>query len=432
MAANVGGKSVGGGGGAAGVGGTAGGGGGAAVCRASGSRWTPTPEQIRILKELYYGCGIRSPNSEQIQRITAMLRQHGKIEGKNVFYWFQNHKARERQKRRLTNLDINVPAAPADADADACHHGGALSLSSPSSGTCVRAAFALFARARSSGTRVVCKLLTVGRVRVCMSASNRRSPAGAPPPLLSPLVGLYPGNGGGSALQLDTSSDCWGSTTAMATTETCFLQVRSNCACTPPTHTSIDTFVPPGPIRVAATLLILTVHAQDYMGVMRSTGGHHGSSTGAAAPSPWACFTSPDSWAAAAAAAAAGAPTTTTTTRAPETLPLFPTGDNVQPPRPRHGAPAAGDAIRGVGSGYLPTTLPFWGAAATAAAATTTTTSVTIQQQHHQLLQLQDQYSFYTTTNSQPPSSHDASSAAAASLELSLSSWCSPYPAGTM
>jgi len=41
------------------------------------SRWNPTPEQI-----------------------TAQLRRYGKIEGKNVFYWFQNHKARERQKRR--------------------------------------------------------------------------------------------------------------------------------------------------------------------------------------------------------------------------------------------------------------------------------------------------------------------------------------------
>ncbi|PUZ49354.1 hypothetical protein GQ55_7G319200 [Panicum hallii var. hallii] len=317
MAANVGGKSVGGGAGGGGTGGAV------TACRASGSRWTPTPEQIRILKELYYGCGIRSPNSEQIQRITAMLRQHGKIEGKNVFYWFQNHKARERQKRRLTNLDVNVPAA-----VDASHL-GALSLSSPS---------------------------------------------GAAPPS-SPL-GLYPSNSGGSTLQLDTSSD-WGSATAMAT-ETCFLQ--------------------------------------DYMGVMRSTGGHHGSSAGAAV-SPWACLSSSDSWAAVA----------PTTTRAPETLPLFPTGDSSHPQRPRHGAPApTGDAIRGgSSSGYLPT-LPFWGAAATAA---TTTTSVTIQQQHHQLLQLQEQYSFNTTT-SQPPS-QDAS-AATASLELSLSSWCSPYTAGTM
>ncbi|CAL5029482.1 unnamed protein product [Urochloa decumbens] len=328
MAANVGGsRSVG------SVGGAGAGGTGTAACRASGSRWTPTPEQIRILKELYYGCGIRSPNSEQIQRITAMLRQHGKIEGKNVFYWFQNHKARERQKRRLTTLDVNVvPAAGAAAAADGGHF-AALSLSSPS---------------------------------------------GAPPP--SSPMGFYAGNGGGgSALQLDTSSE-WAGSTTMAAAETCFLQ--------------------------------------DYMGVTKSTGGHHGGSAGGAAASPWACFTSPDSWA---------TPAPAPTTRAPETLPLFPTGDNAQPPRPRHGAPAGG---RGGGGYHLPTTLPFWGAAATAATATTTTTtSVTIQQQqHHQLLQLPEQYSFYTTTGSQPPS-HDASSA---SLELSLSSWCSPYPAGTM
>ncbi|KAG8066581.1 hypothetical protein GUJ93_ZPchr0004g39851 [Zizania palustris] len=97
----------------------------AAVCRPSGTRWTPTSEQIRILRELYYSCGIRSPNSEQIQRIAAMLRQYGRIEGKNVFYWFQNHKARERQKKRLTTLDVNTAAAAA-ADAN---HLAVLSLS---------------------------------------------------------------------------------------------------------------------------------------------------------------------------------------------------------------------------------------------------------------------------------------------------------------
>jgi len=138
MAANVGaGRSAVGGGGGGGAGGTgtaaaSGSVATTAVCRPIGSRWTPTPEQIRILKEFYYGCGIRSPNSEQIQRITAMLRQHGKIEGKNVFYWFQNHKARERQKRRLTNLDVNVPTAAAAGAADASTHLGVLSLSSPS------------------------------------------------------------------------------------------------------------------------------------------------------------------------------------------------------------------------------------------------------------------------------------------------------------
>ncbi|KAI3712824.1 hypothetical protein L1987_71390 [Smallanthus sonchifolius] len=72
------------------------------LCRQSSTRWTPTSDQIRILKELYYNNGIRSPTADQIQRIAARLRHYGKIEGKNVFYWFQNHKARERQKKRFT------------------------------------------------------------------------------------------------------------------------------------------------------------------------------------------------------------------------------------------------------------------------------------------------------------------------------------------
>jgi hypothetical protein len=168
MAANVGGRSVGGGG--DGAGGT---GGGVTACRASGSRWTPTPEQIKILKELYYGCGIRSPNSEQIQRITAMLRQHGKIEGKNVFYWFHNHKARERQKRRLTNLDVNVPAAGAAAS-----HLGVLSLSSPS-GTRALFSSACTAISRPSIWRARSKRVIS---RSCIWASNHHQARRLPPP----------------------------------------------------------------------------------------------------------------------------------------------------------------------------------------------------------------------------------------------------------
>ncbi|GJZ88853.1 protein WUSCHEL [Tanacetum coccineum] len=59
------------------------------VCRQSSTRWTPTSDQIRILKELYYTNGIRSPTADEIQRIAAQLRQYGKIEGKNDFqyYW---------------------------------------------------------------------------------------------------------------------------------------------------------------------------------------------------------------------------------------------------------------------------------------------------------------------------------------------------------
>ncbi|KAG2673646.1 hypothetical protein I3760_13G101400 [Carya illinoinensis] len=63
------------------------------------SRWCPTSEQLMILEEMYRS-GIRTPNASQIQKITANLSFYGKIEGKNVFYWFQNHKARDRQKLR--------------------------------------------------------------------------------------------------------------------------------------------------------------------------------------------------------------------------------------------------------------------------------------------------------------------------------------------
>ncbi|KAF8390002.1 hypothetical protein HHK36_024522 [Tetracentron sinense] len=70
------------------------------------SRWNPTPEQLRTLEELYR-CGTRTPTAEQIQHITAQLRRFGKIEGKNVFYWFQNHKARERQKRRRQSESVS-------------------------------------------------------------------------------------------------------------------------------------------------------------------------------------------------------------------------------------------------------------------------------------------------------------------------------------
>jgi hypothetical protein len=66
-------------------------------------RWNPTAEQVEVLTELFRA-GLRTPSTEQIQRISTHLSAFGKVESKNVFYWFQNHKARERhhhhKKRR--------------------------------------------------------------------------------------------------------------------------------------------------------------------------------------------------------------------------------------------------------------------------------------------------------------------------------------------
>nr|WEX29575.1 WUSCHEL-like homeobox 4 [Paeonia suffruticosa] len=78
-----------------------------------GTRWNPTQEQIGILEMLYRG-GMRTPNAQQIEQITSQLAKYGKIEGKNVFYWFQNHKARERQKQNRNSLGLShCPRTPA-------------------------------------------------------------------------------------------------------------------------------------------------------------------------------------------------------------------------------------------------------------------------------------------------------------------------------
>ncbi|KAJ7958184.1 WUSCHEL-related homeobox 4-like [Quillaja saponaria] len=76
------------------------------ITHPGGTRWNPTQEQIGILEMLYRG-GMRTPNAQQIEQITAQLSKYGKIEGKNVFYWFQNHKARERQKQKRNSLGIS-------------------------------------------------------------------------------------------------------------------------------------------------------------------------------------------------------------------------------------------------------------------------------------------------------------------------------------
>ncbi|CAL5190103.1 unnamed protein product [Lathyrus oleraceus] len=67
-------------------------------------RWNPTTEQVKHLTQLFRA-GLRTPSTDQIQKISNQLSFYGKIESKNVFYWFQNHKARERQKRRKVSFD---------------------------------------------------------------------------------------------------------------------------------------------------------------------------------------------------------------------------------------------------------------------------------------------------------------------------------------
>ncbi|KAI4384526.1 hypothetical protein MLD38_002668 [Melastoma candidum] len=76
-------------------------GGGGTKC----GRWNPTSEQVKILTDLFMS-GLHTPSTDQIQRISTQLSFYGKIESKSVFYWFQNHKARERQKRRKVSEEL--------------------------------------------------------------------------------------------------------------------------------------------------------------------------------------------------------------------------------------------------------------------------------------------------------------------------------------
>ncbi|KAH6814088.1 Homeodomain-like superfamily protein [Perilla frutescens var. frutescens] len=66
-----------------------------------------------VLEELYRR-GMRTPHASQIQKITAHLSLYGNIQGKNVFYWFQNHKARDRQKlrKKLANQHNHLQFLP--------------------------------------------------------------------------------------------------------------------------------------------------------------------------------------------------------------------------------------------------------------------------------------------------------------------------------
>uniref|UniRef100_A0A0E0CAG2 Homeobox domain-containing protein n=1 Tax=Oryza meridionalis TaxID=40149 RepID=A0A0E0CAG2_9ORYZ len=87
-------------------------------------RWNPTAEQVKVLTELFR-TGLRTPSTEQIQRISTHLSAFGKVESKNVFYWFQNHKARERHHHKKRRRGASSPDSGSnDDDGRAAAHEG--------------------------------------------------------------------------------------------------------------------------------------------------------------------------------------------------------------------------------------------------------------------------------------------------------------------
>nr|CBX45507.1 hypothetical protein [Ceratopteris richardii] len=64
------------------------------------TRWCPTPEQINVLETLF-NSGTTTPTRAMIVDIASCLNQFGSIVEANVFYWFQNRKARAKRKLRM-------------------------------------------------------------------------------------------------------------------------------------------------------------------------------------------------------------------------------------------------------------------------------------------------------------------------------------------
>ncbi|CAO2195295.1 unnamed protein product [Urochloa humidicola] len=90
-------------------------------------RWNPTAEQVKVLTELFRA-GLRTPSTEQIQRISTHLSAYGKVESKNVFYWFQNHKARERHHHKKRRRGASSPDSGSGSGSNEDDAGRAASL----------------------------------------------------------------------------------------------------------------------------------------------------------------------------------------------------------------------------------------------------------------------------------------------------------------
>lgn len=63
------------------------------------SRWTPKPEQIIILENIF-NSGTVNPAKDETIKIRKILEQYGSVTDANVFYWFQNRRSRSRRRQR--------------------------------------------------------------------------------------------------------------------------------------------------------------------------------------------------------------------------------------------------------------------------------------------------------------------------------------------
>src|SRR6516165_5329641 len=60
------------------------------------TRWKPEEAQLRILEEVFRNNGGHSPSTAQILLLTTQLQQYGEVEARNIFFWFENRRRKER------------------------------------------------------------------------------------------------------------------------------------------------------------------------------------------------------------------------------------------------------------------------------------------------------------------------------------------------
>src|SRR6516165_7679659 len=74
------------------------------------TRWKPEEAQLRILEEVFRNNVGHSPSTAQILLLTTQLQQYGEVEARNIFFWFENRRRKERATPALifTNPIFNI------------------------------------------------------------------------------------------------------------------------------------------------------------------------------------------------------------------------------------------------------------------------------------------------------------------------------------
>ncbi|KAH7351674.1 hypothetical protein KP509_19G009000 [Ceratopteris richardii] len=145
-------------------------------------RWCPTQEQIQILESLF-NSGTTTPSRDMIVDIAAQLRKYGSIAEANVFYWFQNRKARAKRKLQpaYNPATQNTPSTQPTSTLS-----GAATSSNPDH-SCSTLASTDSSTQSSKSRRLSLKHASASSPTSSASSDHQQSLSGSGPTISSPL-----------------------------------------------------------------------------------------------------------------------------------------------------------------------------------------------------------------------------------------------------